>query len=100
MTLIALLQFKLYQSVIDDVVNGMREAFLDEGVDEQVLQELRILWESKLISTKAVDSTADAPTGQGATATGGGSTASTTPSIFYIFCCIFLLHLILLVKQL
>jgi len=55
--------FKLYQSVIDDVVNGMREAFLDEGVDEQVLQELRILWESKLVSTKAVDST-DNPAGQ------------------------------------
>jgi len=65
--------FKLYQSVIDDVVNGIREAFLDEGVDEQVLQELRMLWESKLLSTKAVDSSTDA--GQGAT---GGSAASNT----------------------
>lgn len=26
---------------MDDVINNVREAFLDEGVDEQVLQELK-----------------------------------------------------------
>ncbi|KAG2457450.1 STON2 protein, partial [Polypterus senegalus] len=32
---------KLYRSVIEDVINDVRELFLDEGVDEQVLLELR-----------------------------------------------------------
>lgn len=49
------LQKKLYQTVIDDVMAGVREAFLDEGVDEQVLQELKMLWESKLLATRAVE---------------------------------------------
>jgi transcription initiation factor TFIIA large subunit len=46
---------KLYQTVIDDVMAGVREAFLDEGVDEQVLQELKMLWEAKLLATRAVE---------------------------------------------
>lgn len=41
--------------MIDDVLGGTREAFLDEGVDEQVATELRMLWEAKLNATKAVD---------------------------------------------
>ncbi|XP_039250128.2 transcription initiation factor IIA subunit 1-like [Styela clava] len=47
---------KLYQTVIDDVISNVRESFLDDGVDEQVLQELKQIWESKLVQTKAVDS--------------------------------------------
>ena len=27
--------------MVDDVISNVREAFLDEGVDEQVLQELK-----------------------------------------------------------
>lgn len=50
-----MLQNKLYQSVIDDVIQGTRESFLDEGIDEQVQQELRMLWESKLVATRAVE---------------------------------------------
>lgn len=50
-----MLQSKLYTSVIDDVISGVREAFLDEGVDEQVLQELRQVWEGKLMSSKALE---------------------------------------------
>jgi transcription initiation factor TFIIA large subunit len=46
---------KLYTSVIEDVIGGVREAFLDEGVDEQVLQELKQIWESKLLSSKALE---------------------------------------------
>ncbi|XP_071054578.1 transcription initiation factor IIA subunit 1-like isoform X2 [Onthophagus taurus] len=46
---------KVYLEVIDDVINGVRDLFLEEGVDEQVLQELRGIWENKLRSTKAVD---------------------------------------------
>uniref|UniRef100_A0A8C9SVB3 Uncharacterized protein n=1 Tax=Scleropages formosus TaxID=113540 RepID=A0A8C9SVB3_SCLFO len=34
-------QPKLYISVIDDVIESMREVFLDEGVEERVLEELR-----------------------------------------------------------
>jgi transcription initiation factor TFIIA large subunit len=46
---------KLYQNVIEDVVSNVRDTFLDEGVDEQVLSELRMLWESKLMNSKAVE---------------------------------------------
>ncbi|XP_072558588.1 transcription initiation factor IIA subunit 1 [Paramormyrops kingsleyae] len=46
---------KLYRSVIEDVINDVRELFLDEGVDEQILQDLKTLWESKLMQSKAVE---------------------------------------------
>ncbi|XP_067240862.1 transcription initiation factor IIA subunit 1 isoform X2 [Chanodichthys erythropterus] len=46
---------KLYRSVMEDVINEVRELFLDEGVDEQVLMELKTLWESKLMQSKAVE---------------------------------------------
>uniref|UniRef100_A0A8C4N911 General transcription factor IIA, 1 n=1 Tax=Eptatretus burgeri TaxID=7764 RepID=A0A8C4N911_EPTBU len=45
---------KLYKSVIEDVISSVRDAFLDEGVDEQVLQELKQVWETKLHLSKAV----------------------------------------------
>lgn len=48
-------QPKFYKSVIDDVVNNVRELFLDDGVDEQVIQELKKLWEEKISETKALD---------------------------------------------
>jgi len=47
----------LYQSVINDVVSNVRESFLDEGVDENVLIELKNLWQQKLEASKAVDNT-------------------------------------------
>ena len=34
-------QPRLYRTVVDDVVKNVRESFLNEGVDEQVLQELK-----------------------------------------------------------
>lgn len=46
---------KLYASVIDDVIGAVREYFLDEGVDEQVLMELKNTWEAKLQATKAIE---------------------------------------------
>lgn len=52
---------KLYNTVIEDVIAGVRESFLDEGVDEQVLQELKQIWENKLISSKAVELNPDSP---------------------------------------
>jgi len=45
----------IYLNVVNDVVDGVREAFLDDGMDELVLQELKQLWESKLANCKAVD---------------------------------------------
>ncbi|CAG5127050.1 unnamed protein product, partial [Candidula unifasciata] len=46
---------KLYRTVVDDVTNNVKEAFLDEGVDEQILQELKQLWETKLAASKALE---------------------------------------------
>ncbi|XP_021058147.1 transcription initiation factor IIA subunit 1-like [Mus pahari] len=46
---------KLYRSVIEDVINDVRDIFLDDGVDEQVLLELKTLWENKLMQSRAVD---------------------------------------------
>ncbi|VDP14940.1 unnamed protein product [Soboliphyme baturini] len=47
---------RLYKGVIEEVCTSVREAFLDEGVDEQVLQELKQVWETKVLATKAIDS--------------------------------------------
>lgn len=49
------LQLKLYHTVIDDVIAGVRDPFLDDGVDEQVLQELKQVWTSKLMASRAVE---------------------------------------------
>ncbi|XP_035256519.1 TFIIA-alpha and beta-like factor isoform X1 [Anguilla anguilla] len=46
---------KLYLSVIDDVIDSLRELFLDEGMEERVLEDLRQLWESKVMQSKAVE---------------------------------------------
>lgn len=55
---------KLYQLVIEDVVANVRDAFLDEGVDEQVLQEMKQIWTNRLMVSKAVEVTPEpqAPT--------------------------------------
>ena len=45
----------LYQSVIDDVINSVRDVFLDDGLDEQVLAELKQTWERKLFESKSMD---------------------------------------------
>lgn len=46
---------KLYQTVIEDTINGSREFFAEEGIDDQILMELRQSWESKVMASKAVD---------------------------------------------
>lgn len=51
--------------MIEDVIQGVRELFLEDGVDEQVLQELKQTWEAKLLASKAVDSHTDLDTKQG-----------------------------------
>ncbi|XP_070590822.1 TFIIA-alpha and beta-like factor isoform X3 [Erythrolamprus reginae] len=46
---------KFYKSVISDVIEGVRDVFLEEGVDEQVLKELKRRWEMKLMQSKATE---------------------------------------------
>lgn len=41
--------------VIEDVMTNVKDIFTDEGVDEQVLHELKTLWEAKLVASKAVE---------------------------------------------
>lgn len=50
------LTLKLYQAVIADVISNVKEAFQEEGVDDQVLQELKQIWETKLTNSKALES--------------------------------------------
>ena len=45
--------------MIEDVINGVREAFLDEGIDEAVLLELKQNWETKLSASKVIDPVTD-----------------------------------------
>ncbi|XP_050533045.1 transcription initiation factor IIA subunit 1 [Daktulosphaira vitifoliae] len=46
---------KLYEAVIEDTINGSREFFAEEGIDDQILLELRASWESKVKASKAID---------------------------------------------
>ena len=42
---------KLYETIIDEVINDSRQDFEDLGIDETVLQELRRIWCEKLSQT-------------------------------------------------
>lgn len=48
------MQLRIYQEVIDDVIAGVREHFLEDHIDEHVLQELKQTWEAKLHASKAI----------------------------------------------
>ena len=50
----------LYHSVINDVISSIRESFLDESVDENVLMELKSLWTSKLAASQTIEPAAPA----------------------------------------
>lgn len=52
---------KVYHAVIEDVIANVRDAFLDEGVDEQVLQEMKQIWRTKLMASKAVEINPEPP---------------------------------------
>lgn len=77
---------KVYKSVIDEVINGSRDLFIDEGLDEQIAQELRHLWESKLINSHAVDTgvpitTTTTTTSSNNTAVAQSSTMASTSAL-------------------
>ncbi|NWU99362.1 TF2AY factor, partial [Upupa epops] len=46
---------KLYKYVIEDVIEGVRELFSEEGLEEQVLKDLKQLWETKVMQSKATE---------------------------------------------
>ncbi|XP_064601509.1 transcription initiation factor IIA subunit 1-like [Liolophura sinensis] len=52
---------KLYMSVVEDVITNVRESFQDEQVDDQVLEELKQLWVSKLKQAKAFETVSAEP---------------------------------------
>jgi transcription initiation factor TFIIA large subunit len=43
-----------YKHVIEDVIEKMQEEFVNAGVDESVLSDLRNLWQSKIASSRAL----------------------------------------------
>lgn len=49
------LVFDMYQNVIEDTISGVKKLFLEDGVDEQVLQGLKQNWQAKVSASKAVD---------------------------------------------
>lgn len=67
--------------MIDEVLTNIREAFLDEGYDEQLLQELKQMWETKLSQSRALmplASSDDATTTNSAASAAAAATSSST----------------------
>ncbi|XP_015712334.1 TFIIA-alpha and beta-like factor isoform X2 [Coturnix japonica] len=46
---------KLYTSVIEDVIESIQDLFAEEGVDAQVVRNLKELWETKVMQSKATE---------------------------------------------
>ncbi|XP_072121036.1 TFIIA-alpha and beta-like factor [Mobula birostris] len=46
---------KLYKSVIEDVINNVHDFFLEEGIDDHILKDLKQLWENKLLQSRAME---------------------------------------------
>jgi len=44
--------FEIYQWVINDLVSKIRREFIEEGIDESVIKELKEIWEGRLFSMK------------------------------------------------
>ncbi|XP_046387444.1 transcription initiation factor IIA subunit 1 isoform X2 [Ischnura elegans] len=65
---------------MEDVIAGARELLLDDGVDEQVLMELRHIWETKLLSSKAIDMSPEPADPQPPIVTAHATTAANNPS--------------------
>lgn len=50
---------KVYEEVVEDVVNEVRQDFENAGIDEQTLQDLRSIWQSKLSESRVARFTWD-----------------------------------------
>ncbi|NXG75017.1 TF2AY factor, partial [Baryphthengus martii] len=46
---------KLYKSIIEDVIEGVQHLFAEEGLEEQVLTNLKQLWETKVMQSRATE---------------------------------------------
>ncbi|KFP81603.1 TFIIA-alpha and beta-like factor, partial [Acanthisitta chloris] len=46
---------ELYKSVMQEVIEGVRILFAEDGVEEHVLKDLKQLWETKVIQSKATE---------------------------------------------
>lgn len=46
---------KLYMSIIEDVIESMRELILGEGLEDRVLDDLKQMWQSKVTQSKALE---------------------------------------------
>ncbi|VDM40614.1 unnamed protein product [Toxocara canis] len=53
--IIGIVEADIYKGVINDVISQVKEAFLDENVDVDVLQQLKKEWEEKLMASGSVD---------------------------------------------
>jgi len=62
----------IYERVVDDVLENVRQSFRDEGLDESVLNDLRLLWMDKLARQGQVSGTSvpSHPPGQAAASNG------------------------------
>ncbi|NXV72792.1 TF2AY factor, partial [Atlantisia rogersi] len=46
---------KLYKSIIEDVIEAVRDLFAEQGLGEHILKDLKQLWETKVMQSKATE---------------------------------------------
>ncbi|SNX84722.1 related to TOA1 - transcription factor TFIIA-L [Melanopsichium pennsylvanicum] len=46
---------QVYRSIIDDVINNVRQDFEEMGIEKEVLEELQRSWEAKIIATQVAE---------------------------------------------
>lgn len=45
----------MYRSIIDDVINNVRQDFEEMGIEKEVLEELQRSWEAKIVATQVAE---------------------------------------------
>lgn len=48
-------QSQVYRSIIDDVINNVRQDFEEMGIEKEVLEELQRSWEAKIVATQVAE---------------------------------------------
>ncbi|SPO26251.1 related to TOA1 - transcription factor TFIIA-L [Ustilago trichophora] len=46
---------QVYRSIIDDVINNVRQDFEEMGIEKEVLEELQRSWEAKIVATQVAE---------------------------------------------
>jgi len=67
---------QIYERVVDDVLENVRQSFRDEGLDESVLNDLRLLWMDKLARQGQVTGTSVPSHAPGQSAVSSGNAAA------------------------